>query len=224
MAEVALAATVAEAGTVSEALLSERATTVPPVWADWFRVTMHVVDALELTLVGLQAKAVTSMGATRVKVAVWEAPFSVAVTVTDWVVVRVAAVAVKVAEVALAGTVTDAGTVSEALLSERATTVPPVWADWFRVTMHVVDALELTLVGLQAKAVTSMGATRVKVAVWEAPFSVAVTVTDWVVVRVAAVAVKVAEVALAGTVTDAGTVSEVLLSESATTVPPVGAD
>jgi hypothetical protein len=88
----------------------------------------------------------------------------------------------------------------------------------------VVDALELTLVGLQAKAVTSMGATRVKVAVWEAPFSVAVTVADWVVVRVAAEAVKVAEVALAGTVTDAGTVSEVLLSESATTVPPVGAD
>src|ERR1022692_3793931 len=122
MAEVALAATVAEAGTVSEALLSERATTVPPVGADWFRVTMHVVDALELTLVGLQAKAVTSMGATRVKVAVWEAPFSVAVTVADWVVVRGA-------EVALAGTVTDAGTVSEVLLSESATTVPPVGAD-----------------------------------------------------------------------------------------------
>src|ERR1017187_2646042 len=145
MAEVALAATVAEAGTVSEALLSERATTVPPVGADWFRVTMHVVDALELKLVGLQAKAVTSMGATRVKVAVWEAPFSVAVTVADWGGGRGA-----------------------------------------------------------AEAVTRMGATRVKVAVWEAPFSVALTVADWVVVRVAAEAVKVAEVALAGTVTDAG--------------------
>src|ERR1039458_7324097 len=116
MAEVALAATVAEAGTVSEALLSERATTVPPVGADWFRVTMHVVDALELTLVGLQAKAVVGLAAPRG-------------TVADWVVVRVAAVAVKVAEVALAGTVTDAGTVSEVLLSESATTVPPVGAD-----------------------------------------------------------------------------------------------
>src|ERR1039457_4798870 len=120
--------------------------------------------------------------------------------------------------------VSEAGTVNEELLSETATTVPPARAGWFRVTVQAVDAPEFTLVGLQAREETSMGATRGKVAVWEAPFSVAVTVADWVVVRVAAEAVKVAEVALAGTVTDAGTVSEVLLSESATTVPPVGAD
>jgi hypothetical protein len=70
-----------------------------------------------------------------------------------------------VAEVAPAATVTEAGTVSEALLSERATTLPPVGAAWFRVTVQVVDAPEFTLVGLQARLVTSMGATRVKVAV-----------------------------------------------------------
>jgi hypothetical protein len=48
--------------------------------------------------------------------------------VADWVVVRVPAVAAKVAEVAPAATVTEAGTVSEALLSARATTLPPVEA------------------------------------------------------------------------------------------------
>jgi len=89
--------------------------------------------------------------------------------------------------------------------------------------VQVLEAPELTLVGLQAREVTSMGATRLKLAVWEAPFSVAVTVADWGVVIVPRVAVKVVEVLLAGTVTDAGTVSAVLLLESATALPPVGA-
>jgi len=90
--------------------------------------------------------------------------------------------------------------------------------------VQVLEAPEFTLVGLQAREETCMGATKLKLAVWEAPFSAAVTVADWVVVIVPAVAAKVAEVALAATATDAGTVSEALLSESATTVPPVGAD
>ena len=42
---------------------------------------VQVVDAPEFTLVGLQAREETSMGATRVKLAVWEAPFSVVVMV-----------------------------------------------------------------------------------------------------------------------------------------------
>ena len=91
-------------------------------------------------------------------------------------------------------------------------------------TVQVVDAPELMLVGLQARAETSMGATRLKVVLWEARFRVAVMVADWVVVIVPTVAVKVVEVLLAGTVTDAGTVSAVLLLESATALPPVGAD
>ena len=88
----------------------------------------------------------------------------------------------------------------------------------------MVDAPEITLVGLQARAETSMGAARLKVVLWEARFRVAVMVADWVVVIVPTVAVKVVEVLLAGTVTDAGTVSAVLLLESATALPPVGAD
>jgi hypothetical protein len=57
----------------------------------------------------------------------------------------------------------------------------------------------------------------------EEPLSVAVTVADWFVVMVATVAVNVAAVLLAGTVTDAATGSAVLLLESATVLPPVGA-
>jgi hypothetical protein len=94
------------------------------------------------------------------------------------VVVRVPALAAKVAEVAVAAMVSEAGTVNEELLPETATTVPPGGAGWFRVTVHVVEAPELTLVGLQAREETSMGATRLKLAVWEAPFSVAVAVAD----------------------------------------------
>jgi hypothetical protein len=92
------------------------------------------------------------------------------------------------------------------------------------VTVQVVDAPEFTLVGLQARAETNMGAARLKVVLWEARFRVAVMVADRVVVIVPTVAVKVVEVLLAGTVTDAGTVSAVLLLESATALPPVGAD
>ena len=91
-------------------------------------------------------------------------------------VVSAPAVAAKVAEVAPAAIVTEAGIVSEALLSVSATTVPPVGAGWFKVTVQMVAAPEFTLEGLQAKAETSMGATRLKVAVLEAPLSAAVMV------------------------------------------------
>ena len=77
--------------------------------------------------------------------------------------VIVPTVALKVADVLLAGTVTDAGTVSAGLLLESPTAVPPFGAAWLRVTVHVLAAPELTLVGLQAKVETSVGATRLKV-------------------------------------------------------------
>ena len=89
-----------------------------------------------------------------------------------------------------------------------------------RATVQLAAAPEFTLVGLQAKAVTSVGATRVKLAVWEEPLRVAVTVAVCVVVMAPRLAVKVVEVLLAGTVTDAGTVSAVLLLESPTALPP----
>ncbi|MGO9527003.1 MAG: hypothetical protein ACLP0A_05465, partial [Verrucomicrobiia bacterium] len=65
----------------------------------------------------------------------------VAVTVADWALETVLVDTPKVAEVAVAGTVTDAGTVSAVLVLVRGTMVPPVGAAWLRVTVQVVDEL-----------------------------------------------------------------------------------
>ena len=87
-----------------------------------------------------------------------------------------AAVALNVAVVAPAATVTDAGTVSEALLLARVTLEPPVGAVWVSVTVQVLTALCPRLVGLHATPETSTCASRLMVAVCELVPSVAVTV------------------------------------------------
>ena len=87
-----------------------------------------------------------------------------------------AALALNVAVVVPAATVTDAGTVSEALLLASVTPDPPVGALWVRVTVHVLTALCPRLVGLQATPETSTGASRLIVAVCELLPRVAVTV------------------------------------------------
>lgn len=63
-----------------------------------------------------------------------------------------AAVALKVAVVAPAVTVAEAGTVSKALLLESATTEPPVGAAVFRVTVQLAMALGFRLPGVQVSA------------------------------------------------------------------------
>jgi hypothetical protein len=90
--------------------------------------------------------------------------------------IEAAAVALNVAVVAPAATVTDAGTVSEALLLASVTLDPPVGAVWVRVTVHVLTALCPRLVGLQARVETSTCASRLIVAVWELVPRVAVRV------------------------------------------------
>jgi hypothetical protein len=60
-----------------------------------------------------------------------------------------AAVALNVAVVAPAATVTVAGTVSTVLLLESVTLAPPDGADALRLTVQVVAALALRLPGLQ---------------------------------------------------------------------------
>ena len=76
----------------------------------------------------------------------------------------VVVVALNVAEVAAAATVTDAGTVRVALVFVRVTVAPPVGAGWVRVTVQVLEALGPRVVGLQASDETSTGATRLMVA------------------------------------------------------------
>ncbi len=87
-----------------------------------------------------------------------------------------AAVALNVVVVAPAATITEAGTVSEALLLASATVEPPAGAVWVRVTVHVLAALCPRLVGLHTTPDTSTGASRLIVAVCELAPSVAVTV------------------------------------------------
>jgi len=90
--------------------------------------------------------------------------------------IEAAAAALKVAVVAPAATVTDAGTVREASLLASATLDPPVGAGWASVTVHVLAALWPRLVGLHATPEISAGASRLTVAVLELLPRVAVMV------------------------------------------------
>ena len=86
-------------------------------------------------------------------------------------------VAVKFAEVALAGTVTEAGTGSAVvLLDVNVTALPPDGAAWLKVTVQVVAAPDVTLAGAHASDDTRTTGVTVTVAVTPPP-SVAVTVT-----------------------------------------------
>ena len=87
-----------------------------------------------------------------------------------------AAVALKVAVVAPAATVTEAGTVSRVLLLASVTLEPPARAVWVSVTVQVLTALCPRLAGLHATPETSTGADRLIVAVFELLPKVAVTV------------------------------------------------
>ena len=87
----------------------------------------------------------------------------------------VPAVAVKVAVVELAATVTDAGTVRSALFPDTVTVVAAVGA-FDSVTVQVLLAEEFRLVGVHANDVSVTGATKLIVAVLDTPLRVAVTV------------------------------------------------
>jgi hypothetical protein len=75
------AATVINAGTVSEALLLASVTLDPPAGALWVSVTVHVPTALRASLEGLHSRVDTRTGASRLMLAVPELLPKVAVTV-----------------------------------------------------------------------------------------------------------------------------------------------
>jgi hypothetical protein len=223
LAVVEPAATVTEAGTVSAVLLSETATLEPPVGAACDSVTVQVALPPETTVAGVHCSADTVTRGVMVTGEVAEVLFSEAVTVTDWLDATVPAVAVKLAVVEPAATVTEAGTGRAVLLDETATLEPPVGATCDNVIVQVVLPPEVIVAGVHCKVVTVICGVTVTGEVAEAPFSDAVTVTDWLDATVPAVAVKLAVVEPAATVTEVGTVSAVLLFETATLEPPVGA-
>ncbi len=222
-AVVAVARTVTEAGTVRVALLEARVTTVPPVGAGFDSVTVQEVLALEARLEAVQVREVRLTGPNKEMLTGIELPLREAVTVALALEVTVPVVAVKEAVVAVASTVTEAGTVKVALLEARVTTVPPVGAGFDSVTVQGVLALEARLGAVQVREVRLTGPNKEILTGTELPLREAVTVALALVVTVPAVEVKDAVVAVARTVTEAGTVRVALFEARVTTVPPVGA-
>jgi len=74
LTQVAAAATVTDAGTVSVEFVLVRVTIAPLVGAGWVRVTVQVLEALDPRVVGLQTNEEASTGAASVMVALAEAP------------------------------------------------------------------------------------------------------------------------------------------------------
>jgi len=68
-----------------------------------------------------------------------------------------------VAVVALAATVTDAGTASEELVLDSAILAPPAGAGRVKVTLHAVEAFGPRLAGLHESEETNTGATKLTV-------------------------------------------------------------
>jgi hypothetical protein len=93
------------------------------------------------------------------------------------VLLTVPAVAAKLAVVALADTVTEAGTVSAELFEESPTEAPPVGAADVRVTVHVEVAPDTTGFGEQDKPETAGDETVTVTVAVTLPLNVAVTVT-----------------------------------------------
>jgi len=134
---VAVAATVIDAGTVRVALLFVRVTLAPPVGAGWVSVTVQVLDEFWPRLLGLHDRLETCTEATRLTVVLAELLLYVAVMVALELLLTVPVVTLKVAELAPAATVTDAGTVKVELLFDSETLAPPVGALPLRCTVHV---------------------------------------------------------------------------------------
>jgi hypothetical protein len=146
--EMAPAATATDPGIVNSVLLSDNITVLPADGATWFRVTVHVVAAPELTVAGLQAKLDTRVGAIRLTVVVCKEPFNVALILALWFVLNAPTVPMKAAELAPTATVTDEGINIRALLSDSGTVVLDK-AIWFKPTVQVVEAPAATEVGVQ---------------------------------------------------------------------------
>ena len=85
-------------------------------------------------------------------------------------------VALKVAVVAAAATVTDAGAVRVALLLVKVTLAPPVGAALVKVTVQVLEAFGPRLVGLHTRVDINTGAVRLTVVLAELLLYVAVIV------------------------------------------------
>jgi hypothetical protein len=131
-------------------------------------------------------------------------------------------VTVKVAEVAPDATVTLAGIPTVVLLSVKAISDPPEGAGPLSLTVAVDEVPPVTVVGFRVRERMTGGL--IVREVWiVAALYVADTVAMVALATALVVIVKLAVVVPAATVTLAGIVADVLLSDKVTTAPPLGA-
>jgi hypothetical protein len=224
---VAPAGTVTDAATVAAVVLLDfSVTTVPPAGAGPFKVIVPVLEAPPFTDVGFSTNVIGAHVGVTWRTAFCETALYVPVMFTLATAVTLTVVIANVADVAPAGTVTEAGTFADTLELVSVTTTPPAGAAPLSVTVPVTPAPPTTDAGFTVTVLSDTVATAgftVSAAVFEtAPF-VAVIVTAVTAVTVDVVTVNVAVVAPAATVTLAGTVAAALLDVSVTTMPPAGA-
>ncbi len=162
--EVDPLATTTDAGTVRFALLLCSRMVLEPADA-WLKVMVQELVPPAATLVGVQLREAVAAAPARLKLNAAELPFNVAVTVALCVPARFPVAAVKVAVLAFAGTVTEAGTERAELVFARATVAPPVRAALLSVTVQIVFALAARVWEEHCSEETVGKLTRVSVAV-----------------------------------------------------------
>ena len=117
-----------------------------------------------------------TVGALTLRVKIWEALFKVAVRVAFWFEFTAPAVALKVVLFCPAATVAVLGTLTLALLLERATIAPPEGAAAVKLTVQVALPGALTVAGKQLTLLSWVAAARLSVAGWLWPLRLAVMV------------------------------------------------
>jgi hypothetical protein len=229
VAVVEPAATVTEAGTVTDELLLVRLTVNPPLGAAALSATVQesvpapVIDPLAQLN---EDRFVAGTGTASCRANVSVTPLALAVRVTVRAVLTAETVAVKAAVVEPAATVTEAGTVTDELLLARFTVNPPVAAAPFSVTVQLsvpAPVIEPLAQLNEDRFVAGTGTASCRANVSVTPLALAVRVTVRAVLTAETVAVKAAVVEPAATVTEAGTVTALLLLARLTLNPPLGA-
>jgi len=221
---VDMAGIVMDAGTVKVELFEARETVVLPLAAAFVNVTVQVLFAPEANVAGEHCTDDRLTGACSVTLAEEDAPFRVAVMVALAFDATVPAVAMKAAEVELAGTETEAGIARVPSFEDSETVVAPLAVELDSVTVQVLLAPEVNVEGEHCTDDRLTAACSTMLAVEDAPFRVAEMVALPLDAMVPAVAEKFAEVELAGTDTEAGTVRAPLFEDSATVVAPLAVE
>jgi hypothetical protein len=225
VADVVPAGTVTEDGTIAAAMFElERKTGTPPTGAAAEIVTVPVALLPPTMVTGFSERDVGSGPLVAREACAEETPrVAVMVVATSLPTATVDAVNVAVEDVA--GTVTEAGTVTtDVSEEERVTATPPVGAGPLIVTVPVDACPPATAVGLNEIDRTIGAAVRASAALFVAPPYAAEIVTEERVPVVRVVTGNVAVLAPAATRTFAGTIAFAGLElVSVTVAPPVGA-